>query len=163
MIGESINDYDQVRGLGIAVWTVAVLVGGVHRGPRALPAGARDAALSVFLCGAPALLLTEPDVIRPLVLGYAMAGLVAEGLWSSSASPRSAALGAAVTGAASARCSGPPRSRAQPRGPAGLEHGPVVGHDLLSGMVGAAVASLVALPAPTGDAVVDSPLGPRPA
>jgi hypothetical protein len=38
-----------------------------------------------------------------------------------------------------------------------------MGTVVLCGMVGAAVASLVALPAPTGDAVVDSPLGPRPA
>ena len=34
---------------------------------------------------------------------------------------------------------------------------------VLSGLVGAAMAALVALPAPTGDAVVDSPVGPRPA
>jgi hypothetical protein len=34
---------------------------------------------------------------------------------------------------------------------------------VLSGLVGAAVAALVALPAPTGKAVIDSPVGPRPA
>ena len=34
---------------------------------------------------------------------------------------------------------------------------------MLAAMVGAATAALVALPAPTGDAVVDSPLGARPA
>ena len=43
-------------------------------------------------------------------------------------------------------------------GPIGAAIGAIVG-----GMVGAVTAALVALPAPTGAAVVDSPLGPRPA
>jgi hypothetical protein len=34
---------------------------------------------------------------------------------------------------------------------------------MLSAMAGAAAAAVVALPAPTGAAVVDSPVGPRPA
>jgi hypothetical protein len=164
MIGESINDYDQVRGLGIAVWTVAVLVAAftvILVRFRPFPG---MVAVSVFLCGAPAILLTESDVIRPLVVGYAMAGLVAEGLMELLGKPTLGRFGAAVTGAGIgsmlwaatfAILSNEDRM--------GWSTALWSGTILLCGMVGATVASLVALPAPTGDAVVDTPLGPRPA
>lgn len=164
MIGESIIDYDQVRGLGIAVWTVAVLVAAftvIFVRFRPVPG---LIFVSIFLCGAPALLLTDPEVIQPLVVGYAMAGLVAEGLVALLGKPTLGRLGAAVTGAAMGSMLWAATFALLGQDDrlgwsVALWSGTIV----LSGMVGAAVAALVALPAPTGASVVDSPVGPRPA
>lgn len=164
MVGESPIDYDQVRGLGIAVWTVAMLVASftvVLVRFRPMPG---LLAVSVFLCGAPTLVLSDPTVTRPLALGYAMAGLVLEAmvallgrptLGRAAASATGAAMGAMLWASTFALMANDARliwSRAMWSGTV-----------LLAAMVGAAVAALVALPAPTGAAVVDSPLGPRPA
>ena len=164
LIGESVIDYDQVRGLGIAVWTVAVLVAAftvIFVRFRPLPG---LIAVSVFLCGAPALLLTSASVIRPLVLGYAMAGLVAEALVALLGKPTLGMGGASATGAIMGAMLWASTFALLGREDrlgwsVALWGGTVV----LSGLVGAVTAALVALPAPTGGAVVDSPLGPRPA
>ena len=164
VVGESFLEYDQVRGLGIAVWTSAVLVAAftvvlVRFKPMPGLVG-----LSVFLCGAPALAITDPAVIRPLVLGYAMAGLVTEAMTWLVGRPTLGRLGATANGflLPSMLWASTFALLAQ-EGRLGWSQALWGGTILLSGMVGAAVAALVALPAPTGGAVVDSPIGPRPA
>jgi hypothetical protein len=164
LVGESIIDYDQVRGLGIAVWTTAVLVAAfttILVRFRPMPG---LVAISVFLCGAPALALTDPQVIRPLVIGYALAGLVTEVLVALLGKPTLGRMAAAVTGAAMGSMLWAATfallEREQRLGwSTAMWSGTVV----LTGLVGAVTASFVALPAPTGASVVDSPVGPRPA
>lgn len=170
VVGESTVDYDQVRGLGIAVWTTAVLVAAftvLLVRFRPMPG---LVAVGVFLCGAPALAIAEPTLasgssgVRPVVLGYAMAGLVAEALVALLGKPTLGRAGAALVGAAMGSMLWAATFALLAREDAlGWSESMWMGTVVLCGMVGAAVASLVALPAPTGDAVVDSPLGPRPA
>jgi hypothetical protein len=164
LVGESANEYDEVRGLGITVWTTAVLVAAftvVLVRFRPMPG---LVALSVFLCGAPALLLTDQAVIKPLVIGYAVAGLVTEVMVALAGRPTLGRLAASVTGALMGSMLWLSTFALLDREDrlmwsTAMWSGTVV----LSGLVGAAVAALVALPAPTGAAVVDSPVGPRPA
>lgn len=164
MVGGSINDYDQVRGLGIVVWTTAVLVAAftiILVRFRPMPG---LVALSIFLCGAPALLLTDPETIRPLVIGYLVAGLATEAAVAVAGKPTLGRMAASVTGAvlgSSLWLSTFLLMRADDLllWSTSMWTGAVV----LSGLIGAATAALVALPAPTGAAVVDSPVGPRPA
>lgn len=164
LIGESIVDYDQVRGLGIAVFTVVVLVAAftvilVRFRPMPGLVG-----ISIFLCGAPAMLITDPAVIRPLVLGYAMAGLVTEAMVGLLGRPTLGRAAAAATGAMMGSMLWAATFALLAReGRLGWSEAMWAGTVMLSGMIGAATAALVALPAPTGTAVVDSPLGPRPA
>ena len=164
LIGESPVDYDQVRGLGITVWTTAVLVAAftvilVRFRPMPGLVG-----LSIFLCGAPALLLTTPEVIQPLVIGYAVAGVVTEVMVALTGKPTLGRLAATATGALLGSMLWLSTFALLKRDDrlfwsTAMWSGTVV----LSGLVGAVVAALVALPAPTGAAVVDSPVGPRPA
>ena len=164
LIGESIIDYDQVRGLGIAIFTVVVLVSAftvIFVRFRPMPG---LVAVSVFLCGAPALLLTDPAAIRPLVLGYAMAGLVAEAMLGLLGRPTLGRLASAATGAMMGSMLWAATFALLAReGRLGWSEAMWAGTVMLSGMVGAATAALVALPAPTGASVIDSPVGPRPA
>lgn len=164
MVGESYIDYDQVRGLGIAVWTTAVLSAAFTIILVRFKPMPGLTAVSIFLCGAPALALTEPEVIAPLVVGYAIAGLVVEAMIWLVGRPTLGRIGASATGfllgsmlwaATFAQLAQDDRL--------GWSQSLWSGTILLSGMVGAAMAALVALPAPTGAAVVDSPIGPRPA
>jgi hypothetical protein len=164
VVGESTVEYDQVRGLGIAVWTTAMLVAAftvVLVRFRPIPG---LVGLSVFLCGAPALAITDPAAIRPLVVGYAMAGLVDRGAAGTARQADPGRCGGGGDRAPPwARCCGRPRSPCSPKMAAcGWSQALWSGTVMLAGLVGAAVASLVALPAPTGDAVVDSPLGTAP-
>ncbi|HWJ60767.1 MAG TPA: hypothetical protein VNS19_02270 [Acidimicrobiales bacterium] len=164
MVGESINDYDQVRGLGIIVWTTAVLVAAftiVLVRFRPMPG---LVALSIFLCGAPALLLTDRETIQPMVVGYLVAGIVTEVAVAIAGKPTLGRLAASVTGAllgSSLWLAAFLALRADDRlyWTTSMWTGGIV----LAGLIGAATAALVALPAPTGAAVVDSPVGPRPA
>jgi len=164
LVGESAIDYDQVRGLGVAVWTVALLVAAftlilVRFRPVVGLVG-----ISIFLCGAPAMAITDPDAIRPLVIGYATAGLVVEVLVALLGKPTLGRVGAAVTGAAlgSMLWASTFALLAQ-EDRLGWSQALWGGTIILGGLVGAVVGALVALPAPTGNAVIDSPLGPRPA
>jgi hypothetical protein len=164
MVGESPVDYDQVRGLGIAVWTSALLVAALILllvRFRPVPGAV---AIGVFACGAPVLALSDPTIVKPLVVGYAMAGLVAEGLLALLGRPTLGRRGAALVGAAMSSMLWA-SSFAMLASADRLQWSQAMwgGTILLTGLVGAAVASLVALPAPTGAAVVDSPIGPRPA
>jgi len=164
LIGESPIDYDQVRGLGVAVWTTAVLVAAftvVLVRFRPMPG---LVFLSVFLCGAPALLLTDPEVIQPLVVGYALCGVAAEVIVAVAGKPTLGRLAASVNGAAMGSMLWLVTFALLHRdGRLGWSTAMWSGTVVLSGLVGAAVAALVALPAPTGKAVIDSPVGPRPA
>lgn len=164
MVGASINDYDQVRGLGIVVWTTAVLAAAftiVLVRFRPMPG---LLALGILLCGAPALLLTDPDTIAPLVIGYLVAGVVTEAMVALAGKPTLGRMAASVNGALLGTALWSTtfslmRSDGQLVWSTSMWTGAVV----LSGLIGAATAALVALPAPTGTAVVDSPVGPRPA
>ncbi len=164
LIGESVVDYDQVRGLGVAVWTTAVLVAAftvILVRFRPVPG---LVAVSVFLCGAPALLLTDPEVLRPLVVGYAVSGLVTEAMIGLTGKPTLGRLAATATGALmGSMLWASTFALLQREGRLGWSTAMWSGTVVLSGLVGAAMAALVALPAPTGAAVVDSPAGPRPA
>ncbi|MFN8018471.1 MAG: hypothetical protein U0P45_10145 [Acidimicrobiales bacterium] len=100
LVGESPVDYDQVRGLGIAVFTTILLVAAftlVLARFRPMPG---LTGVAVFLCGAPALAITDAQAIRPLVLGYAMAGLVLEAMVALLGKPTLDRVGAAASGAA---------------------------------------------------------------
>ena len=164
LVGESSVDYDQVRGLGIAVFTTILLVGAftvILVRFRPMPG---LVAVSVFLCGAPALAITDATAIRPLVLGYAMAGLVLEAMVGLLGKPTLDRLGAAASGAAMSGMLWLATFALLARDDrlqwsTSMWTGTVV----LAALVGAATGAVVALPAPTGGAVVDSPLGPRPA
>lgn len=164
LVGESAVDYDQVRGLGIAVFTTAMLVASfivvlVRFRPVVGMTG-----VAIFLCGAPALAITDPNAIRPLVVGYAMVGLVVEVLVALIGRPTLGRAGAALVGAAmGSMLWGATFALMAADGRLAWSEAMWGGTILLAGMVGASVASLVALPVPTGDAVIDSPLGPRPA
>jgi hypothetical protein len=163
LVGESPVPYDQVRGLGIAIFTVVLLVAAftaILVRFRLMPG---MVAIGFCLCALPALFISG-SALRPLVLGYTMAGLVAEGMVALVGRPTLGRLGAAVTGGLAAAMLWAATFAMLARDDrlgwtTSLWSGTIV----LSGLVGAAVAALVALPAPTGDAVVDSPLGPRPA
>jgi hypothetical protein len=164
LIGESPIDYDQVRGLGVAVWTTAVLVAAftvVLVRFRPMPG---LVALSVFLCGAPALLLTDRTVIQPLVIGYAVSGIVTEVVVALMGKPTLGRIGATITGALMGSMIWASTFALLERdGRLAWSTAMWSGTVVLSALVGAAVAALVALPAPTGAAVIDSPVGPRPA
>jgi hypothetical protein len=164
LIGESLNDYDQVRGLGIAVWTTAVIVAAftvILVRFRPMPG---LVAVSIFLCGAPALLLTDPAVIQPLVVGYAVSGLVTEAMVGLLGKPTLGRLASAATGALMGSMIWAATFAMLIREDRlGWSEAMWGGTIVISALVGAATASLVALPAPTGTAVIDRPVGPRPA
>jgi hypothetical protein len=169
LIGASLEEYDQVRDLGIAVWTVAVLVAAftlVWVRFRLLPG---MTTFAFILIGLPAYVVQGDGIswdspIRPLVVGFAVAGLVAEGLVALLGKPTLGRAAASFTGAVvgamlwAATFAGLHREHLLLWGPS-LWGGTIA----ISALVGAAVAALVALPAPTGDSVVDTILGPRPA
>ena len=169
LLGESLQDYDQVRGLGIAVWTVAVIVAAftVLWVRFRLPPGMTF--VGFVLIGLPAFVVTGDAIswnapIRPLVVGFAVAGLVAEVLIGLLGRPTLGRIGASVTGAAvGAMLWAATFAGLQQQDRLVWNQSLWGGTVTLSALVGAAVAALVALPAPTGAAVVDSVLGPRPA
>lgn len=164
MVGESPVDYDQVRGLGVAVWTSAVLVAAFTVLLVRFRPAPGITGVGVLLCGAPVLALSDPQIVRPLVIGYAMAGLVTEVLVALLGRPTLGRRGAALNGAAmSAMLWAATFALLGNEGRLLWSEAMWGGTILLTAMVGATVGALVALPAPTGDAVVDGPLGPRPA
>ncbi|MCU1358577.1 MAG: hypothetical protein JWM89_3995 [Acidimicrobiales bacterium] len=169
LIGESLQDYDQVRGLGIAVWTVALVVAAftvVWVRFRLLPG---MTFLGFVLIGVPAFVVDGGGIgwhspIRPLVVGFAVAGLVAEAMVALLGKPTLGRFAASLTGAmVGAMLWAATFAELDQDGRLLWNQSLWGGTVTLSALVGAAVAALVALPAPTGDSVVDSPLGPRPA
>ncbi len=163
LVGESMLDYDQVRGLGIALWTCVLLVAGftvVLVRFRLLP----GTILAAFLLiGTPALFVTD-ETIMPLVAGFGVAGLVAEVLVMFLGTPTLGRLAASVVGAAIGGVLWATTFAAL-RIDDRLLWNPSLwaGTVTLSALAGAATAALVALPAPTGDSLVDGISGPQPA
>ena len=163
LIGESIEDYDQVRGLGIAMWTTALVVAGFtvvlvrfRLVPGTILAG-------YILIGAPAIIVSGTSIM-PLVAGFAVAGLVAEILVQRLGQPTLGRARASIVGAASGATLWATTFAAlsiddRLHWNQSLWGGTVT----LSALIGAATAALVALPAPTGDAVVAGVSGPQPA
>jgi len=151
LVGESVEDYDTVRGLGITVWTSAVLAAAFSVTLirfRLLP----GAVLAGFLLLAiPPLIVSEPDAIYPLCIGFAVAGLVVELCVFAMGNPTLGRLGASVTGAAvgASLWAGTFAALAADDRLAWSE-ALWAGTITLSGLVGAAVAALVALPVGTG-------------
>lgn len=147
LVGESLNDYDQVRGLGIAVWTSALLAAAftlVLVRFRLRP-GALVVAFS--LIGVPGLVV-EGEGIGPLVAGFVATGLVVEVAVAVLARPVLGRLGAAITGALTGSVLWATTFvllEADDR--LGWTEALWGGTITLSALVGAAVASLVAFPA----------------
>lgn len=122
LVGESLQDYDQVRGLAIAIWTVTVLVASttvVLVRFRPIPG---SMLLSFLLIGVPALVLTKEQgnspatttvvsysatgeplpsgSVMPLVIGFAAAGLASEIVVALFARPVLRRVAASLNGAA---------------------------------------------------------------
>lgn len=164
LVGESATDYDVVRGLGIAVWTSALLAAAftvVLVRFRLLPG---MVFVGFLLLGIPPLVVSDPDSIYPLSLGFAATGIAIELCVLALGRPTLGRLGASVMGAVAgvtmwAVTFGALGADDRLKWSETLWAGTVT----LSGLVGAAVAALVALPAPTGAALADGPPGPHPA
>lgn len=164
LVGESVQDYDTVRGLGIAVWTSALLAAAfavVLIRFRLVP-GVVFAGFVIL--GIPPLVVSEPDSIYPLCIGFAVAGLVVELCVLALGRPTLGRIGASVTGAAvGASLWAATFAALATDGRLAWTEALWAGTVTLSGLVGAAVAALVALPVSTGAAVVDGVPGPHPA
>lgn len=163
LVGEGQGDADQIRALGIAVWTVVLLIGAFTTIFVRFRLTAGITALGFILLGVPPLVLTSPG-LGPLVAGFAVAGLVAEACVFLLGRPTLGRGAATFTGAILAVSLWGTTFAALARD-GRLMWGPSLwgGTLVLVAMVGAAVASLVALPAPTDDAVLDMIGGPAPA
>lgn len=163
LVGESLSDYDQVRGLGIALWTVCLLVAGfsvVLVRFRLMPG---TVFLSFLAIGLPAHWISGAG-IDPLVIGFAAAGVAAEAVVALVGRPTLGRLGASAMGAAVGSTLWAVTFLVLH-----LDDRLLWNQSLWGGMVtlaalfGAATAALVALPVPTGDAVSDGVPGPHPA
>lgn len=159
LVGESFADYDQVRGLGITVWSTAVLVGAftvVMARFRLLP----GLLLGGFvLIGAPAVFISGAEV-WPLVVGFVAAGLAAEAGVAVFGRPTLGRVGASITGAAiGVSLWSAVFASLELDGRLAWSEALWAGSITLSGMVGAAVAGLVVLPIPDAgpSAVSDTP------
>jgi hypothetical protein len=171
LVGESATDYDVVRGLGIAVWTVAVLVAAFTLVFVRFRLTAGMTVLGFAALGVPAMVIERgSDLsasqgggdVRPLVAGFVVCGLVAELSVFFLGRPTLFRVGASVTGALMgvalwATCFGALYADDRLGWNESLWGGTVV----MSALVGAAVAALVALPAATGRAVIDGLAGPQ--
>ncbi len=162
LVGQSLEEYDQVRGLGIALWTVCLVTAGVTLVLirfRLQPGWV----FAIFLAlGLPARPISGPD-IEPLVIGFALAGLAAEFCVALLGRPTLDRVGASVTGAViGASLWG--MTFLFLEFDDRLLWGPSLwaGTVTLSALFGAATAALVALPAPTGRTVSDGVPGPHP-
>jgi hypothetical protein len=174
LVGESLQDYDQVRGLGIAIWTVALLAAAFTVVLIRFRFVTGSILVAYACIGFPALVVTSGQSqpghdLWPLVDGFIVAGLVVEVVVAFLGRPTLGRAGASLAGALGGASLWATTFAAlavsHPGGQTRLQWNQSLwgGTVTLSALVGAAVAALVALPAPTGDAVIDSPLGPRPA
>lgn len=160
LIGESIEDYDTVRGLGIAVWTSALVVAAfsvVLVRFRLLPG---MTFVGFVLLGVPPLFVSDPASIYPLTVGFAVAGLAAELGVAWLGRPVLGRAGASVVGAAIGASLWAGTFAAL-----GLAHRLAwdealwAGTITLAGLVGAAVAALVSLsPGASFETSVDAPV-----
>lgn len=83
LVGESLQDYDQVRGLGIAVWTVVVVVGAFTILLTRFRITPGLCLVGLTLLGVPGVALSSSDPLSsgnsmPLLYGFAAAGVVLE-------------------------------------------------------------------------------------
>ena len=161
LVGESLQDYDQIRGLGIALWTVAIVVAGftvVLVRFRLLPG---TVLASFILIALPAIVISGHGIM-PLVAGFGVAGLVTEILVMLMGSPTLKRVGASVTGAAiGATLWATTFAALRVDDRLAWNQSLWGGTVLLSALVGAAVAALVALPVPTGETIIETVIGPR--
>lgn len=163
LVGQSLEEYDQVRGLGIALWTVCLVVAGltvVLVRFRLQPGWAFAMLLAI---GLPALGISGSG-IEPLVIGFGVAGLAVEGCVALLGRPTLDRVGASVTGAvlgATLWATTFLFLALDDR----LAWGPSLwgGTVMLAALFGAATAAVVALPVPTGHTVSDGVPGPHPA
>lgn len=163
LVGESIADYDVVRGLAITVWTSTILAAAVSVVLIRFRLTPGILLLGFTALGVPPLVVSETDSIYPLCFGFVAAGIVVEACVLAIGRPTLGRIGAALTGAAV----GSTLWAVTFLGLAADDRllwteALTLGAVTLSALVGAAVGGLVALPAATGDAVVDSVAGPRP-
>lgn len=163
LVGESVQDYDTVRGLGIAVWTSAVLAAAFAVALIRFRLVPGAVLVGFLILGIPALLVSEPESIYPLCVGFAVAGLVVELCVLAMGRPTLGRIGASVTGAAvGASLWAATFAALAADGRLAWTEALWAGTVTLSGLVGAAVAALVALPVGTGAGMTGS-AAPRPA
>ena len=98
LVGESLVDYDQVRGLGIAVWTVAILVAGFTVLLTRFRITPGLCVVGIALLGVPGLYLADRS-IYPMVWGFVGAGVVVELCVAAMARPTLGRAAASLTGA----------------------------------------------------------------
>jgi hypothetical protein len=162
LVGESFMEYDQIRGLGITVWTTAVLVAAftvLLVRFRVLPGLTM---LGFVAIAVPAVFVSGREV-WPMVAGFLLAGVVAEACVTALGKPTLGRAAASVTGALIGLVMWSAVFGAlELDGRLAWSESLWGGSILLSGMVGAAVAALVALPVPTGRAMDDGVPGPHP-
>lgn len=149
LVGETAQEYDMVRGLGIAVWTAGLLSAAfsvVLIRFRLLPG---MVLLGFVILGIPPLVVSDPETIYPLTLGFVVAGLVIELCVALLGRPTLGRIGASVMGAAlgaSLWAASFVALAADDR--LGWSEALWAGTITISGLVGAAVAALVAMPSP---------------
>ena len=102
LVGESIEDYDTVRGLGIVVWTSAVLAAAFSitlMRFRLVPGVVFAGFVALAI---PPLVVADGSTTRPLSVGFVVAGLVLELVTVALARPVLGRIGACVAVAAMA-------------------------------------------------------------
>ncbi|CAN5671801.1 hypothetical protein BH10ACT1_BH10ACT1_28530 [soil metagenome] len=173
LVGESIQDYDTVRGLAIAVWTAALLAAAVtlllvrfRLVPGVLLVGFVLLGLPpLFVHGATAVdgTPTSVGVLNPLTVGFTLAGVAAELCMALFGRPTLGRVGASVTGAAVAAT-----MWAGTFVVLGIDDRLAWGQTLwggtvtLSALIGATVSALIALPVSTGPSIRSGTPGPQP-
>ena len=102
LVGESLQDYDQVRGLGVVVWSAVLLAGGFvpllarFRVPFGL------IALAIALLGLPAMIIAPAgnrSGSMPVLAGFVAAGLVTEALYAFLGRPTLGKVTSVIVGA----------------------------------------------------------------
>ncbi len=147
LVGASSQDYDVVRGLGIAVWTSAMVAAAfavVLVRFRMVPG---MVLLGFVLLGLPPLIVSDTNQVYPLTVGFIVAGALAEVAVAALGRPRLGRVGASVVGALMG--GGLWAGSFAALGADGRltwSHELWAGTITLSAFVGAATAALVALP-----------------
>ncbi|MCU1496672.1 MAG: hypothetical protein JWM47_625 [Acidimicrobiales bacterium] len=172
LVGESVQEYDTVRGLGIAVWTAAMLAAAMAVLLVRFRLVPGVLFLGFVLLGLPPLFVngstgvggtTSVDIFNPLTVAFAVAGVTAEACIALMGRPTLGRIGASVTGAAVASSLWAAtfavlHSDGRLQWTEALWAGTVT----LSALVGATVGALVALPVATGPSMSTGTVGPHP-
>lgn len=149
LVGESIEDYDTVRGLGIVVWTSAVLAAAFSITLMRFRLVAGVVFAGFLVLAIPPLVVADGSATRPLTVGFVVAGLVLEVVTWLLARPVLGRVGVcvAVAAMASSLWAATFFVLAQD-GRLGWEEALWGGAIVLSGLMAAAVAGLVGLSVP---------------